>query len=102
MAKFAKAEICPMTSYFGGIICQEVVKYTGKFTPLQQWYHFDIFNALPLEKVNTKPMDSRYDDMIAVFGRELQEKLKEQKTFMVGAGALGCELIKSFALMGLG
>lgn len=24
------------------------------------------------------------------------------KTFMVGAGALGCEYIKAFALMGLG
>lgn len=24
------------------------------------------------------------------------------KTFMVGAGALGCELIKAFALMGIG
>jgi len=32
----------------------------------------------------------------------LQEKLKQVNLFMVGAGALGCELIKAFALMGIG
>jgi ubiquitin-activating enzyme E1 len=47
-------------------------------------------------------MNSRYDDQILVYGREVQEKLKKVKTFMVGAGALGCEFVKAFALMGLG
>lgn len=37
-----------------------------------------------------------------MYGREVQEKLQRVKTFMVGAGALGCEYIKAFALMGLG
>jgi len=37
-----------------------------------------------------------------VYGREVQEKLGKVNTFMVGAGALGCEYIKAFALMGLG
>lgn len=34
MAKFSRNQICPLTSFFGGIVAQEVVKYTGKFTPL--------------------------------------------------------------------
>ncbi len=32
----------------------------------------------------------------------MQRKLEATKTFMVGAGALGCEFIKAFAMMGLG
>ena len=32
----------------------------------------------------------------------MQEKLSHVKTFMIGAGALGCEYVKAFALMGLG
>jgi ubiquitin-activating enzyme E1 len=32
----------------------------------------------------------------------VQEKVTNVKAFMVGAGALGCEYIKMFALMGLG
>jgi ubiquitin-activating enzyme E1 len=104
MAKFSRNQIAPMTSFFGGIICQEIVKFTGKFTPMSgQWLHFDMFIALPREHgLNRKRLNSRYDDQIAIFGREFQKKLEEQKTFLVGAGALGCELLKAFALMGLG
>lgn len=32
---FAGAQISPVVSFWGGIISQEVVKYTGKFTPLR-------------------------------------------------------------------
>ena len=47
-------------------------------------------------------MNSRYDDQIKIYGRDIQEKLRKVKTFLVGAGALGCEFIKAFALMGVG
>ncbi|XP_014749203.1 PREDICTED: ubiquitin-like modifier-activating enzyme 1, partial [Sturnus vulgaris] len=46
--------------------------------------------------------NSRYDGQIAVFGAELQAKLGAQKYFVVGAGAIGCELLKNFAMVGLG
>ena len=45
---------------------------------------------------------SRYDAQIAVFGSAFQKKLTQLKYFMVGAGAIGCELLKNFAMMGLG
>lgn len=83
-------------------MAQEIVKYTGKYTPLKQWIHYEIFEILPEGEVNRNPLNSRYDDQIKVLGREVQEKLGDVNTFMVGAGALGCEYIKAFALMGLG
>ena len=129
VAKFSRNQISPMTSFFGGIVCQEIVKFTGKFSPLQgmlnffpisiillflkpkhsnfisvgQWLHYDMFAALPKDHgLNRKRMNSRYDDQIAIFGRAFQEKVQKQKTFVVGAGALGCEILKCFALMGVG
>lgn len=47
-------------------------------------------------------MNTRYDDMISIYGKEVFDKLSKQTSFMVGAGALGCELLKCFALMGFG
>ena len=44
---------------------------------------------------------SRYDGQIAVFGRQLQHKIEATNAFLVGAGALGCEFLKDFAMMGL-
>ena len=79
------------------------MKYTGKYSPLKQWLHFDIFETLPREAVVTREVSgSRYDDQIAIYGQEVQAKLEKVNLFMVGAGALGCELIKAFALMGVG
>lgn len=102
-AMFAQCSIVPQAAFFGGIIAQEIVKFTGKYSPLKQWLHYDIAEAVDLkQECNREPMNCRYDDQIKIFGREVQEKLGNIKTFMVGAGALGCEYMKTFALMGLG
>lgn len=99
---YSVACISPMAAFFGGMIAQEIVKYTGKYSPLKQWLHYDIFETLPKGPADRTPMNCRYDDQILVYGREIQEKLKKVKTFMIGAGALGCEYVKAFALMGIG
>ena len=39
--------------------------------------------------------------MIAIFGKKNMDKISKIKSFMVGAGALGCEFLKLFALMGI-
>jgi ubiquitin-activating enzyme E1 len=102
LARFAEASITSTCAFFGGIVAQEVVKFTGKYKPLKQWLHYDTFESVPDGEVNRTPMGCRYDDQIRVYGREVQEKLGKVNTFMVGAGALGCEYIKAMALMGLG
>ena len=92
-----------MAAFFGGVVAQEIVKFTGKYSPLKQWLHYDIFESLPrTAEINREPLGCRYDDQILVYGREVQEKLTKVKTFMIGAGALGCEFVKAFALMGVG
>ena len=100
--RYAGCSISPMAAFFGGIVAQEIVKFTGKYSPLKQWLHFDIYETLPREAANRSPVGGRHDDQIRVYGQELQDKLAKVNLFMVGAGALGCELIKAFALMGIG
>jgi ubiquitin-activating enzyme E1 len=100
-ARFSNACISPMAAFFGGITAQEVVKYTGKFTPCTQFFHFDQFLSMPKVEVNWELTESRYDDQISIYGQEVQEKLGNLNLFMVGAGALGCEFVKAFALMGI-
>jgi len=103
----ASGDLAPMDAFIGGIAAQEVLKScTGKFTPIQQWLFFDAIEVLPeyenLDSSEFQPLNSRYDAQIAVIGRSLQQKIHELQYFLVGAGAIGCEILKNWAMMGLG
>lgn len=102
----ARGDICPMQGVIGGITAQEVMKAcSGKFHPIFQLLYFDSLECLPEEgditEASCQPTGTRYDAQIAVFGSDFQKKLSEQKFFIVGAGAIGCEHLKNFAMMGL-
>ncbi|XP_047330703.1 ubiquitin-activating enzyme E1 1-like [Impatiens glandulifera] len=101
----SRAVLNPMAAMFGGIVGQEAVKAcSGKFHPLFQFLYFDSIESLPSEPVDAsdyRPLNSRYDAQISVFGATLQKKLEEAQVFVVGSGALGCEFLKNLALMGV-
>ncbi|KAI8574049.1 hypothetical protein RHMOL_Rhmol01G0324500 [Rhododendron molle] len=101
----ARAVLNPMAAMFGGIVGQEVMKAcSGKFHPLYQFFYFDSVESLPtepLEPEDFRPLNSRYDAQISVFGLKLQKKLEDAQVFVVGSGALGCEFLKNLALMGV-
>nr|XP_030723020.1 ubiquitin-like modifier-activating enzyme 7 isoform X3 [Globicephala melas] len=101
--------LSPMAAVLGAVAAQEVLKAVSKkFMPLDQWLYFDALDCLPEDEEpfpnpeDYAPRDCRYDGQIAVFGAGFQEKLSHQRYLLVGAGAIGCELLKGFALVGLG
>ena len=102
MIRWSAAHICPVTAFFGGIITQEIIKSTGQFIPINQWLFFDFFETVENIKddADRTLKNSRYDDQIAIYGNEIQEKIQKTNFFMVGAGATGCEFLKNFAMMG--
>jgi ubiquitin-activating enzyme E1 len=100
----AGVQLQPMCAFWGGVVAQELVKVAGKYTPIQQFLNHHAFSCLPETPpaaADAAPLCCRYDDMIAVFGRKFQEKLGDLRIFMVGCGALGCEFMKNFALLGV-
>ena len=102
----ARGDLSPMAAFFGGLAAQEVLKsVSGKFHPIVQWLYFDSLESLPISVTRSeelcKPLNTRYDGQIAVFGKEFQDKLANVKQFLVGAGAIGCEMLKSWAMIGL-
>lgn len=101
--RWCKSELNPICAFLGGIVSQEALKITGKYMPIYQWLRFDFFEIIENipNNINRNLLNCRYDDQIAIFGQEIQEKLMNLNIFMVGAGALGCEYIKNFALMGI-
>ena len=106
LASGAKAILSPMCAALGGIVGQEVLKAcSGKFSPINGFFYLDADETLSEELLpmdQLAPQQSRYDSQIAVFGKDMQEKLRQLKYFIIGAGAIGCEMLKNWALMGVG
>ncbi|GMM36292.1 E1 ubiquitin-activating protein [Saccharomycopsis crataegensis] len=109
LAYQATGDIPGINAFLGGMIAQEALKaISGKFTPIKQFLYFDSLESLPdaeeypRTEETTKAIKSRYDPQIAVFGLKFQQKIANLKVFLVGAGAIGCEMLKNWALQGLG
>lgn len=106
LAHQATGDLPPMNAVVGGFVAQEVLKAcSAKFHPTFQYTYIDSLESLPANlpsESECQPSGSRYDRQIAVFGKAFQEKIKNHRQFLVGAGAIGCEMLKNWSLMGVG
>ena len=101
----ASAEIPCMTSLIGGIVCQEIIKATGKFRPINQWKILDFLQFSSNDNIeandNLNKTKTKYAELVSVFGEKVVEKVQNLNILLAGAGALGCELLKNLSLFGI-
>lgn len=99
---FARTELTACAALYGGVIAQEIVKFTGKYTPINQWIHTSVSELIHSKgvPVDATPTGSRYDHQIALLGKAAQTKIGKARLFLVGCGALGCEFLKGIAMSG--
>ncbi|XP_032356009.1 ubiquitin-like modifier-activating enzyme 6 [Etheostoma spectabile] len=107
LSRTARGTLPPLAAAVGGLASQEVLKaITGKFAPLQQWFYLDAIEVVrPLQSVSAEefsPRGDRYDGLRACIGESMCVELHKLRVFMVGCGAIGCEMLKNFALLGVG
>jgi ubiquitin-activating enzyme E1 len=106
LAYQATGDLSPVVAVIGGFVAQEVLKAcSAKFHPMVQHLYFDSLESLPAilpSEQECQPTGSRYDGQIAVFGKTFQEKVANHRQFLVGSGAIGCEMLKNWSMIGLG
>jgi ubiquitin-activating enzyme E1 len=103
--KYLMVQLPSICSFLGGFVAQEIIKFTGLYVPLNQWLWIDFYDSIKYlegQNIDRNPMNSRHDDQILVFGKDIHEKLKNSKFFLIGSGAVGCEYLKILSLMGAG
>ena len=118
---------CPACiSVLGAMAAQEILKaVTHMYIPINQFFVFQALDALeerntpqndniikttnkilsktsknPI-KINKKTSRLPFENNIP-YNNDIMNELKSMKIFIVGAGAIGCELLKNFALLGVG
>lgn len=111
-------ELAPLASIVGGLLAQESIKaichYQG---PIDQWLFFDYMHLFAATKndAEAEPVfvwpteadcqskeENRYSSYISVFGTAAVEALQQSRHLLFGAGSIGSEVLKNFALLGIG
>ena len=118
--KTCAAKFVPLQTMFGALAAQECLKaISGLYTPVQQFLLYDCDEVLinddedEEEEVTPTPRRSRDDTdasreddattgLAYILGAHTARQLRNQKLFVVGAGAIGCEVLKNLAAMGCG
>lgn len=95
---------CPATiSAIGSILSQEAIKgITQMYSPVSQWLLFESLDSQHVDDDTSPPEETIVSEAQRVYGKEIAQELSSLRVFVVGAGAIGCELLKNFALLGVG
>lgn len=102
-------QLVPVNSVIGGIVSNQIISgVSNKYTPIKQWLYYECADIVDTPNLDTSikldeiKFNQIYTNQIKVIGSELQSKLNDYRIFIVGSGAIGCEHLKNFSMMGIG
>jgi molybdopterin/thiamine biosynthesis adenylyltransferase len=111
-----KGSLPPLCAFWGGFVSQEIIKaITQKYKPTKSLFFTEcseLIQDLPedfknwpetIKKINSQISEkpSRANGFEIIVGKEVLSKIESSRLFMIGAGAIGCELLKNFAMINL-
>lgn len=105
-----RGDILPICSIMGGIVSHEIFKVLAhKYIPIQQWYYMDHLDLILDSEINSYSdytsrnykTKSKYNGLVNVFGKKTLESIQNTVPFVVGSGAIGCELVKNLGNIGV-
>jgi ubiquitin-activating enzyme E1 len=105
-----RGDILPLASIIASVASHEVLKALGhKYNPIVQWYYMDYYELIEDSEVkNFKGSQSKkyrsntkYEGLINVFGKDTLESIQKTRPFIIGSGAIGCELVKNLGMFGV-
>jgi len=102
--KSASSRCAVTSSIVGAIASQELIKsVTHMYLPVSQFLMIESLDAVSVSVHEGEgDASTTRDNYAGIYGRAVMDELSSLKVFVVGSGAIGCELLKNFALLGIG
>lgn len=105
-----RGDVIPICSIIGGIVSHETLKVLArKYIPISQWYYMDYLDLISDTEIETHvdytcrnfKTKSKYNGLVNVFGKRFLDTIQNTVPFVIGSGAIGCELVKNLGMMGV-
>jgi len=105
-----RGDILPICSIIGGIVSHEILKVLShKYIPITQWYYMDYLDLIGNDEITSHSdytcrnfkTKTKYDGLVSIFGKRFLESIQNTVPFVIGSGAIGCELVKNLGMMGV-
>jgi ubiquitin-activating enzyme E1 len=104
-----RGDVLPFASIIAGVVAHESIKaISHKYIPISQWYYLDYYDLITREEIDTVDntrknyrSNNKYEGLINVFGKKFVESIQKKVPFIVGSGAIGCELVKNLGMIGV-
>jgi hypothetical protein len=98
LAKTFDHELIPVVSVIGSITASEVIKLiTHKTMPINQIWCWTDKGLIP----DIEPVNKGIYPLGKLYGAQFENDLGASSWLIVGSGAIGCELLKNMAMMGV-
>ena len=89
-------ELMPVVSLIGSVASSETIKLiTNKYLPINQFWCWYDPKLIP----NQKPDSVGTTSLGKLYGSKFEKAMSESSWFVVGSGAIGCELLKNLAFI---
>jgi ubiquitin-activating enzyme E1 len=99
-AQTCRGKFTPIQALSGALAAQEVLKAaTGLYNPVHQFLLYDCDEVLHGNEEYSES-ESVASGQSYILGEHISNKLARSRIFLVGAGAIGCELLKNLSAMG--
>ena len=108
--KFSKYYYAPFTCFLGGVISEEIIKYTGLYKPSSQWMYFNFLELIDDDMTNENISEIKDDDKeklqkekinIIYFGKKIINELKNINILIIGLNDVGYEILRIFIMLNL-
>ena len=110
--KFCKFNFTPLSIFLGGIVAEEVIKFTGIYKPPNQWIYFNFFslinssiiNNIENKNINNLKKDEEKEDyskILNIFNEIYLNEMNLINIVIIGFNDVSYEILKLFITIGL-
>ena len=96
----------------GGIVAEEVIKFTGLFKPVSQWVYFNFFSLIDFSTINDKLENSssnkkegeenlEVNTIFNLFNEIFYQEYNDINILIIGLNDISYEILKLFFTLGL-